>query len=80
MSTYAFLNPILTPAAQAAVAADSSIVTTLILVLLGIGTFITLAWYIGYATGKGKILREEAKKAREEKKKGGGKTAGKGGR
>ena len=69
-TTWAFLNPILTPAAQRAVAADPTIVSTLLLVLSALGIFAFLSWYIGFATGKGKIIRDQAKEDALKKKKG----------
>lgn len=68
MSGFSFLNPILTPAARTAIAADPSIVTTLGIVTFALQVFAGLSWYIGFATGKAKVLREEAKKAKKEKK------------
>lgn len=69
-TTWAFLNPLLTPAAQRAVAADPTIVSTLLLVLTALGIFAFLSWYIGYATGKGKIIRDQAKEDALKKKQG----------
>lgn len=80
MPFFDFLNPILTPAAQAAVAADQSIVIVLLVVIFGLIIFGTGAWFIGFSTGKGKIIREAAKKAKAEKKANGGKAPAKGGR
>jgi hypothetical protein len=80
MPFFDFLNPILTPTAQAAVAADQSIAVVLLVVIFGLVLFGVGAWYIGFATGKGKILREAAKKEKAEKKANGGKAPAKGAR
>jgi len=49
---YEFLDPILTPAAQAAVRNDPSIVTVLIIVIFGLIGYSVLCWYLGFAVRK----------------------------
>lgn len=71
MTAYSFLNSLLTPTAQAAVAADPSIVSVLLIVILALSGMGIGCWYIGFATEKARKLREQKRRARAENKRQG---------